>query len=322
MKTNLSIFFKITLIISILSVTTIGCLKDKGFNDGSIQSVHNLGSDIKPIEIKLTASDNSNFLLAAIDNSPNDTTIDLVPINLATAGVADQDIHVSVELDSSLVFDYNDAQGREDSIPPASIYTIINPVVTIPKGSNTGYLQIKFKPSDLIGKSYTLGFKIAGIQEAGYVISGNLSTGIVALLIKNKYDGSYTVTGDAVDHISPAFNSSVGGVYPFDIELQTVSATSVVMFIPGTGYYHLIPGNSVYGEFAPIFNFDPTTDAIIAVSNYYGDPSPGRARSAQLDPTGINKFNDDHSIDVSYILYQGGALRTNFVEHFEYNGPR
>jgi hypothetical protein len=320
MKNIQSIFLAAVVFTALFSVT--GCLKDKGYNNGSIQSVHNLGADIKPIEIKLTATNSTNFLIAAIDNSTNDTTIDLVPINLATANTAEQDIHVTVELDSSLVSAYNDANGRADSIPPDSIYSIINPVVTIAKGSNTGYLQIKFKPSDLIGKSYTLGFRIASVQESGYTISGNLNTGIVALLIKNKYDGTYTVTGESVDFINPAFSSSVGGVYPFDIELQTTSATSVVMFIPGTGYYHLIPGNSVYGEFAPVFNFDPITDAITSVANYYGDPSPTRGRSAQIDVTGINKFNADHSIDVSYIMYQAGALRTTFTEHFEYNGPR
>ena len=307
----------------IFLLSSAGCLKDKDFNDGSIQSVHNLDAIIKPIEIKLSANDNSNLLIDAIDNSPNDTTIDLVPINLATSDVADQDIHVTIALDSSLVTASNDANTRDDSVPASTIYTVVNPVVTIPKGSHTGYLQITFKPSDLIGKSYALGFKITSVQESGYTISGNLSTGVVALLIKNKYDGKYTVTGVAVDHLNPAFNSSEGGVYPFDIELQTTSATSVVMFINGTGYYHLIPGNSVYGEFSPVFTFDPTTEKIISVTNYYGDPSPGRGRGGQIDPTGINKFNEaDYSIDVSYIMNQGGALRTNFTEHFEYLGSR
>ena len=320
MKNLKNLFILISAFTFLLSST--GCLKDDGFDNGSNQAVHNTGPEYKVVGIVLTAASSDNFLIDAIDNSDNDTTVDLVPINLAYKSPADQDVHVTVSLDSTLVFDYNDANGREDSIPPSSIYTIVNPTVTIPKGSNTGYLQIKFKPSDLIGKSYTLGFRITSIQETGYSISGNTSTGIVALLIKNKYDGKYTVTGESVDHLNPAFSSSNGGVYPFDIELQTVSATSVVMFIPGTGFYHLIPGNSVYGEFAPVFDFDPATDQIISVTNYYGDPSPTRGRSAQIDDSGINKFNADHSIDAGYILYQAGTLRTNFTEHFEYNGPR
>ena len=88
-------------------IITTGCLKDDDFDNGSIQSTHNTGADIKPIEIKLTANDASNFFVLAVDNSNTDTTVDLVPINLATANAASEDIHVTVELDAALVNDYD-----------------------------------------------------------------------------------------------------------------------------------------------------------------------------------------------------------------------
>ena len=178
-----------------------GCLKDDDFDNGSIQSTHTTGDVIKPVEIKLTATDATNFFVLAVDNSDADTTVDLVPINLATDDAAPEDLHVTVALDSNLVIMYDTTgtaagePGGDYAIPASSMYTIINPVVTIPKGSHTGYLQIKFKPSVFIGADWALGFKITNIQETGYTISGNFATGITSIAIKNQYDGIYTATG-------------------------------------------------------------------------------------------------------------------------------
>ena len=186
---------------SLLCIITTGCLKDDDFDNGSIQSVHTTGSTVKPIEIKLTAADATNFFVLAVDNSNNDTTVDLVPINLATADAAPEDIHVTVALDSNLVLVYDTTgtaagtPGGDYQIPTSTMYTIINPEVIIPKGSHTGYLQIKFKPSDFIGGEWALGFKIASIKEAGYTISGNLNTGVTSIAVKNQYDGVYNAVG-------------------------------------------------------------------------------------------------------------------------------
>jgi len=179
----------------LLCIITTGCLKDDDFDNGAIQSVHTTGAAVKPIEIKLTATDATNFLVLAVDNSTADTTIDLVPINLAAADPAPQDIHVTVTLDSTLISAYNTENGTDYAVPSSDIYTIINPEVIIPKGSHTGYVQIKFKPSDFIGADWALGFKITAVQEPGYTISGNLSTGITAIAVKNQYDGVYNAVG-------------------------------------------------------------------------------------------------------------------------------
>ena len=191
----------IALISSLLCILVTGCLKDDDFDKGIIQSVNQTGDLVKPVEIKLTATDASNFLVLAVDNSDNDTTVDLVPINLATNDAAPEDIHVTVTLDSNLVIVYDTTgtaagtPGGDYAIPLSSMYTLVNPEVIIPKGSHTGYLQIKFKPSDFIGADWALGFKITAVKESGYTISGNFSTGITAIAVKNKYDGVYNATG-------------------------------------------------------------------------------------------------------------------------------
>ncbi len=244
----------------LLCIITTGCLKDDGFDNGSIQSVHNTGADIMPVEIRLTANDATNFLVLAVDNSNNDTTVDLVPINLATADAAPEDIHVTVSVDSTLVNDYNTANAANYATPSSATYTIVSPEVIIPRGSRTGYLQIKFKPSAFLGADWALGFKIASIKETGYTISGNLSTGIVGIAVKNQYDASYHSTGYVYHPSAPrALNETK--------RLTTVSANSVACGLGdlgGAGYVALLTVDPVtnkvtisdYSTGIPIVGFD------------------------------------------------------------------
>lgn len=313
-------YIKISLSLAIGSLIMAGCLKDKPYDDQEIQSNRPEGQP-RVIEMKISANNIKNFVSLAFNNSDNDTVINLVPINLATSDVAPEDIKVTVDLKADLVQTYNDSNHTAYTVPPSSLVTIVNPVVTIPKGSRTGYMQVKFKPSALIGQEYAYGLAISSIDKQGYNISGNLGSGVVAILIKNKYDGKYEVDGSLVDAINPALSSGPDGPYPFEVELRTTGANSVVMWVSGIDYGHLIGGNSYYGSFSPVFTFDPATNKITSVVNYFGQPS-GNNRSAELNPTGANVINADKSIDVKYVMRQAGAARTQFDEHFKYIGPR
>lgn len=248
----------ITTVVAALSFMISGCLKDKNFDNGSTQSV--TGPETKVVEIKLTATNTSNFFILAVDNSTNDTTVDLVPVNLATANAAPEDLHVTVSLDSALVDNYDTTNAAGYVTPSSNMFTIVNPEVVIPKGSHTGYVQIKFKPSDFLGGSWALGFKIIAIKESGYNISGNLSTGITAIVVKNQYDGTYHSTGFVYHPSAPR---------PLDEikDLTTVSANSVACGfgdLGGAGYVALLTVDPVtnkvtisdYTTGIPIVGFD------------------------------------------------------------------
>jgi len=317
----------IAIVATAISIFTTGCLKDHEFIKGETQSTD--GPETKVVEIKLTATNTSNFFTLVVNNSNNDTTVDLVPINLATANAAPEDLHVTVDLDAELVNSYNDNNGTGYETPPDNFYTIVNPVVTIPKGSHTGYVQIKFKPSDFIGGSWAIGFKITSIQEQGYLISTNLSTGIASILVKNDYDGEYSVTGTLND-----VTGAATGIYPFEVDLISTGLNTNVMYNlnPSSleGYYHVASfGGSpnVFGGLAPVFTIDAATGNVTDVSDFYtlDDPSNIHARTAKLDPSGINKYDfATKTMKVSYILYQGdlGIDRVFFNETFTYVGPR
>jgi hypothetical protein len=317
----------IAIIATVIAITNTGCLKDKEFIKGDTQSTD--GPEAKVVEIKLTATNASNFFTLVVNNSNNDTTVDLVPINLATANPAPEDLHVTVDLYPSLVDNYNNDNGTGYATPPDNILTIVNPVVIIPKGSHTGYVQIKFKPSNFIGGDWALGFKITAIQETGYLISTNFSTGITAILVKNDYDGEYSVTGTLND-----VTGGSTGIYPFEADLISTGLTSNALYNINpaqlSGFYHVASfGGSpnVYGGFAPVFTIDPVTGNVTDVTDFYplDDPSNIHARTAKLDPAGINKYDfSTKTMKVSYILHQGdlGIDRVFFNETFTYVGPR
>lgn len=325
MKNNMAKIISGLVVMAAFGLT--GCLKDKDYDNGLIQSTNNSnGTNENIIEIKLNASSSSNVLITSFNASNKDTTIDFVPVNLSTADPAPQDIHVTLKQNDQIVTDYNNANGTDFTVPDPSKFTVVNPglVVTIPKGQHTGYLQVKLNPGNFIGSDWGLGYSIASVDNSKYVVSGNLQNGMVGFSIKNKYDGHYKVTGTMVD----LANGNIVGNYPMDVFLETQGSSGVVMVDNAIGTFaHSIKSSgavSYYGSFAPVFTFD-ASDNVTAVTNYYGQPS-GNGRSAGLDDTGINKFNPaNHSIDVNYFMLQPSVIspyRTSFKEHFEYLGPR
>jgi hypothetical protein len=222
---NINKSIKIFGAMAIIAASLTGCLKDDDYDNGVIQSNRTSGNLIKPIELKISATDNTNFATVSVDNSPNDTTSDFVPVVLATAEPAAQDIHVTLELDNTLVDDYNNANGAAYAVPAADMYEFPSMEVTIPKGSNSGYLQIKYSKPDFIGADWAFGFKIASVQEQGYTVSGNFGQGVVSLAIKNKYDGIYKGSGVMV-------HPSFPGNYANKDEVMTTSGTNSVLLYP------------------------------------------------------------------------------------------
>ena len=174
-------YIKITLSLALVSLGMTSCLKDKPYDDQQRQSTRP-AQTYKIIEMKISATDAKNFVSLSYDNSNKDTTVDLVPIHLATPNTAAEDINVTVELKPDLVAKYNATPpGASYSVAPSSMYSIVNSTVTIPKGSNTGFLKLKFNPSAFAGGALALGFTITSIDKAGYTISGNFASGVVAI---------------------------------------------------------------------------------------------------------------------------------------------
>jgi len=151
---------------------------------------------------------------------------------------------------------------------------------------------------------------------------------LTLLSIKNKYDGKYTVTGTMVDFSSAALT----GNYPMDVELRTSGPNSVQLYDVAIGgvFHSILSGGSLsyYGSYGIEITFDPVTNKVVSVTNVYGQPA-GNTRSAGLDPTGINMWNEStKTMDIKYFMYQPSVIatpphiRVSFDENFKYVGPR
>jgi hypothetical protein len=214
-----------------------------------------------------------------------------------------------------------------------------------------------------------LGFQIAEVGPGAEISNSKGQLG-VEISAKNNWDGTYAVRGPIVDiftpnliqwanqpgYTSPAWLLSHPGAW--EAHLITVSATDCVVLDNTVWGVAAIPlfntaavpptaPNTGYGSFGLIITFDPATNKVAKVRNYYGDPTAGPAnilgnpalgtgpplyqntsnsRYALLDATGINAVQSNRDINIKYLMYQPNTVpvgpRTTFTQHFEYIGPR
>ena len=319
------------------------CLKDDNFDDGL--TGHDLSTVPKVIELGYM-NEPGHSKAVALDFKDLQVSPTLFFVRLAGSEVASEDI--TVVLDTTGAYSKVTAAGR--TLLPASFYTHAVPTFTfvIPKGErqsapvkiNTN--AIKFNPST----TYALYFKIKSVDKPGYNISGNFFEFTNTFGAKNKYDGIYDVDG-TFSHVNPLFS----GNYPRQYHLITTGANSVdvCQLINGAivpGYLFLNNGSgSFFGSFGVSMTFDPATDKIIELHNYYGDPTKAltavgnpalgsgptlyanssNGRRAVIDPTGVNSYNAG-VVKVIYQMIQpsvnanGPAAIIN--ETMTYNGPR
>lgn len=234
---------------------------------------------------------------------------------------------VTLAKNTAYLTSYNSANGTNYVEVPAANFTILDPLtVTFQPGETVKQIRIRVNKAGLnLSTQYALAYSISQV-DAGGQISNTYKNALVAIIIKNKYDGHYNVTGSMIDYS----NASLTGDYPFECDLETLGGNVVILYNykpPFVGYYHPIKSgtsSSAYGQFVPVFIFD-ASDNIVAVENGYGQPS-ANGRSGELDPSGVNKwFASDKHMEVKYWMNQPAVItphRVSFDENFEYMGPR
>lgn len=237
---------------------------------------------------------------------------------------------------------------------PASWYTIttdgVKPTVvggtytfTFLPGQFAKEIYLTIPNATLLDPSslYGFGFTIT-TADANGKISTQKSV-VIEIGAKNNYDGRYAVTGPLVDALNadlvqwnnPAFADPFpqanGGAW--ELHLITSGAASCTMFdntIWGDFFHPLkvvsTNGNSGYGTFALIVNFNPATNVVSSVSNYYAPAA--NTRQATLDPSGVNAVQGNKDILIKYFMLQPSLvpappnIRVTFDEKWKYIGPR
>ena len=161
---------------------------------------------------------------------------------------------------------------------------------------------------------FALPVRVTGVSN-NVGISSNYAYKIILVKLKNKYDGVYKPTGTMVDVTNPNFVSLSSAGKKSEYTFETVSATKCVVtnslnYAPGTRIIPFWTGTAIsgYGSFAPVVEFDPATDKIISVTNSFGQPAVN-TRSAQLDPTGVNRYDAaTKSLKIKYVMRQPNVV--------------
>ncbi len=182
------------------------------------------------------------------------------------ADVAPQDITVTFSKVDSLLDQFNDENGSEFVVPPASVYSIPDTVVTIKKGEKMATVRVAVVVnSDYdYAEMYALPLKIISTTYGD--ISSNMGTSVYSFIGRNDYDGVYQYTNSANTSLLPNSN--------LEVELVTVGLTKLQLSPGLVGYYT----NVVQ------YTIDPTTNLITVTCPSLGVQTPQDTRS-KYDPT-------------------------------------
>jgi hypothetical protein len=284
-----------------------GCLKDQLADDGL--TIPDIGSSPKLIElpgpIRATSSYNTSYAVSLM-LSNNDTTFNVVPVRLASNQPATEDIQVQLELDPSLLTAYNDSTGSHLVQPAAADFELSNNlVVTIPKGSREGYLQMTTTPASLAVGEFGLGIRIKSVSNSGYIISGNFNNAVVIVGVRNNYDGIYEMRGYALRAGDPSLTGNFTGV---ERGLVTTGPNSVIfddLAVWGDG-------SSGIGIGEPELLVNPVTNKVTISSA--GGATNAPAYDSRYDPATRTFF-------ISFTWGAGPAARLS-TDTLVYIGPR
>jgi hypothetical protein len=291
MKRN--IIYKFSLMAGlVLSMTS--CLNDSLYDNGTTQAVHSIGSN-KFVEIFQNASDNSNISSVAFDYSENFTTSTFINVHLTSPATKEVKVQYTVYSlkDTTTSSTLHSLINSNYEIADPTKLTTVSQEVTIPKDSSNGYIQVKLKPSDFVGKSAMFAVKLTGVSDTQYTMS-NLTEGFVKILIKNLYDGIYTCNGY---RIRPG--NATETVTNEDRHLSTINGTTVQdpKFGNYASYHVNVEITSetmiVGGITCYKVNATPVDDSGAVVGGMYttftGDPTSLPAPPA--NPNEINYYN-------------------------------
>jgi hypothetical protein len=215
-----------------------------------------------------------------------------------------------------------------------------------------------FNPSSLYG----LGFTIT-TADANGIISSQKSV-VIEIGAKNAYDGIYAVTGPMVELTGAPWTQWNDPTYGDPFPQANGGAWEGHLITSGANTCYLLDntiwgccghpmlnagGNSGFGSFGIVVDFNPATGAVTNVHNYYGDPAYGGAtalgnpqagtgaplymsnantRRATLDPSGINAVQGNKDVLLKYFMNQSSVIpappniRITFDEKWQYIGPR
>jgi len=300
-------FHQLLLMCFVVAIGT-GCLKDKDY-------------EAQKYGIQVDDQNSEHISFNQLIVNPTNKGLDQVatPQVIATTAVYyqwkdvnQQDIHVKLALDTSLLAQYA-TPGSPITPLPDSLVSFPTDIV-IPAGKRFQEFTITVTDASGLNPLLKYGIAIKMVStDVGYINNNDVLVYLVN--IKSKYDGLYQLNGYFV-HPTPAY---VGGFEVDDIELRTSGPASVEMFWRSADDYAHPFSNAgsltYFASQAPRFTFNPATDEIISVENVY---AAGTAYT--LDPTYNNRYDPATKTIYAQYSYTGGTRI--YTDTLTYLGPR
>lgn len=232
---------------------------------------------------------------------------------------------VSLKVDEAPITAYNKVHGTKLELLPATLYKLSETDVKLASGEFAKNVIITFDPTKLDAtKTYAIAMTI--ISAGNYKVRSGLQSALFQIIAKNKYDGIYNVEGTMRDFA----NAALTGNYPNEMELVTDGALKVILRDRALGdtnpFHSILNAGSVsyYGAFGLVINFN-ADNTVASVVNFHGQPA-ANTRSAELDPSGVNKWDPaTNTLKIKYWMNQPSVItphRTSFDETFVFKKKR
>ena len=263
-------------------------------------------------------SDPHGFKSIAVDFQSDYIDLDITDIRFMIRTYAETNATAKIILNPGVVYDYNDANGTNYNVVPSSVFGLENTEFMLTPTERSKTVRIRIRPSDIANGQNAIGLSIAEV-EGGEVsrIAGSL---VVAIAVKNKYDGQYHLKGHFTRTDLPAYN----GPFETEVEMITTGPNSIAMFWPDAGtiisLFQIMVSLTAFSNVAPEVFFN-SSDQVISLNNITGDPATGPFMTPF---PGANSRFEDGDPAVIYLKYYYGVTPANrvFADTLTFIGPR
>jgi hypothetical protein len=258
------------------------------------------------------------FTSIAMDYSDNTIEVDITDIRFMIRSETQQNATAKIIINSALVSEYNTNNGTSYTAVPVTKFSLVSDQFSLSPSERSQTVKIRIKPSDIASGNNAIGISIAEVN--GAEVSRIAGTLVIAVSVKNKYDGKYLLKGFYTRTDNPAIN----GPFEADVEMITTGINSVAMYWPDAGSFAQPFFNNgsptFFGNVAPEVYFN-ATDQVSSIDNYTGDPVAGPFMTPYA---GANSRFVGGATPVIYLKYYYNTSPTNriFADTLIYTGPR
>ena len=192
-----------------------------------------------------------------VDAAAAPITVDLATVQAVFRSKFSESYTVTIVQNPTLVADYNMQHGTSYTVPPASVVSLQSTTLTISPDSREVPIKALINTNALLQDNYAIGLSIAQVSKGE--ISQVAKNLIIALGVKNPWDGNYRIKGLLQGH--PSLSGPINDfLYPCGtFSLVTAGPTSVDLY--DAQPYGSGSSMGLFGVY-PRFHIDPATNKV------------------------------------------------------------